>query len=375
MAEDKKQIRVGIIMAGGSGQRFWPLSRCCKPKQLLPLTDPKLSMLEVAAQLVEPLIPPEQLFVVTSKDLVEPIRNAETGIPPENILGEPDRRNTAGCLSFVAVHLLQRFDAAPEDITMAVVTADHRIGKPEAYRSCLRAAIETAEREPSLGVIGMQPDRPETGYGYVEVPEGAEPASGSSAEHPVYPVSRFREKPNRDMAERLLATGRCYWNSGMFFWRLSTFLSELAEASPALFQAVQEMSEAAKAGDTERLESVFLGLGGQPIDIALLERSSNVVMTPGAFSWEDVGSWDALHRMLTADEDGNVSVGEPVLVDARDCLVYNQTGSDKTAVAVVGVEGLAVVVTDDGILVTPRERSQDVKRAVAELRKRGAKQL
>jgi mannose-1-phosphate guanylyltransferase len=366
---------VAIIMAGGSGERFWPLSRLQRPKQLLALTHSVRSMLEETALLLEPVIPVERVFVVASKNLVKPIRDGQRRIPTQNVLGEPARRNTSGCLAYAAAYLLAHFDGGPESIVMAVATADHRIGDAEAYRATMRAALDAAEREEALGVVGICADRPETGYGYIEIPAGAEPLPGSAPGRPTYPVARFREKPSLEQAERLLATGRCYWNSGLFFWRLSNFLSEAEHACPSLAQAVQAMAEAIRQGDERRLQTVFEALEDLPIDIALMERAHRVVMTRGDFPWDDVGSWDSLHRLHPHDANGNVAIGDPVLVDARNCVVYNELGAEKMALAIIGAEGLAVVATRDGVLVVPRDRVQDVRRAVEELRRRGAKQL
>jgi mannose-1-phosphate guanylyltransferase len=375
MPDSQNPLRVGIVMAGGAGERFWPLSRQDRPKQLLRLTDPDRSMLEQAVENVRPLIAPENVFLVTSRALVEPIRRASTGIPPENILGEPCRRNTSGCLAFAAAHILTRYDASAEAVVMAVVTSDHRIKEVDLFRHTVSTILDAVENEGVLGVIGIKPDRPETGYGYIEIAAAAEPLPHCAPESPVYPVARFREKPNRQIAEGFLAAGRCFWNSGMFFWRLSSFIREAEKASPALARSIDEMTHALRRSQPERMTAVFESLDNLPIDIALLERSERVVVAPGDFTWEDVGSWEALHRTYPRDANGNVAVGDPILIDARDCVVYNENGLEKSAVAAVGVRGLAIIVTRDGVLVAPRGEAEDIKRVVAELRRRGATQL
>lgn len=369
------QIRVAIIMAGGSGERFWPLSREAHPKQLLALTHPRRTMLEETVRLVEPIIPLERIFVVTSTRLVNVTKQGRGSVPEENIVAEPARRNTCGCLVFAAAHLMSKFDVPPEKITMAVVTTDHMIGDAEIYRSTLESAMTVIEREPALGVVGIKPDRPETGYGYIELPAYPRPVTGSSDEIPTYMIARFREKPNREMAEELLQTGRCYWNSGMFFWRLSVFMDEMEHANPSIAKSIKQMAEALRNGDSVGVEEVFINLPSLPIDIALLEKARNVVMTRGDFPWEDVGSWDALGRTHPLDDSGNVIVGDPVVIDSRDNIIYNATKDRPTDLAVVGVEGVAIVVTDDAILVVQKDKAQEVKRAVAELKSRGAKSL
>lgn len=368
--------RVAIIMAGGSGERFWPLSRRERPKQLLRLTSPDCTMLEEAIGRIAPQIPAERIFVATSRALVEPIRQAHTLAPAANIIGEPAKRNTAGALAYAAAQMLARFgEENAAQITMAILTADHQIDGAEAFRETVRTALETAEQSGALVTIGIAPTRPETGYGYIEVAEG-EAASASAGGAPaVHAVVRFREKPDQAAAREFIATGRFFWNSGMFFWRLDSFLNELAQTSPAHAEATRAMADALRAGDEARVDAIFGGLEDISIDYALLERARHVKVVRATFGWDDVGSWDALERAWPSDGDGNVTHGEPVLIDARNCIVYNEPGAQRMAVAAIGVEGLAIVVSESGVLVVPKERAQDVKRAVAELKKRGAPQL
>ena len=246
-------IRVSIIMAGGSGERFWPLSRLSRPKQLLCLTDEKLNMLEESVARVSEIIPPENVFVITSRLLQEPIRQGRSGLAPENILAEPCKRNTSGCLAYGAAHVMAKYgrERWPE-ITMAVLTADHRIGGDEAFRATVPAALAAVEGVPVLATLGAVPDRPETGYGYIEVEGSDAPLKGAEGLPPVCPVACFREKPDRATAEAFVATGRHFWNTGMFFWRLETFLNELRHTQPKLNAAIYAMADALGAGDTRR---------------------------------------------------------------------------------------------------------------------------
>lgn len=369
-------IRVSIIMAGGSGERFWPLSRMSRPKQLLCLTDEKLNMLEESVGRVSGIIPPENVFVITSRMLQEPIRQGRSGLAPENILAEPCKRNTSGCLAYGAAHVMAKYgrERWPE-ITMAILTADHRIGGDEAFRATVQAALAAVESEPALATMGAVPDRPETGYGYIEIGEGAAPLALAGGLPPVYPVACFREKPDRATAETFVATGRHFWNTGMFFWRLETFLDELSHTQPGLNAAIYAMADALSASDTTRFEEIFAGIENISIDYALMEKARRVVMARAAFDWDDVGAWDALDRGYPHDEAGNVTSGDPVLIDTRDCIVYNEPGAEKIAVATIGVEGLAVIVSEDGILVVPKDRAQDVRQAVAKLKERGGRQV
>ena len=364
-------VRIAVIMAGGAGERFWPLSRCNRPKQLLPLGRPDKSLLREAVDRLLGVFGPDRIFVVTGRHLQQPIREADVGIPPENVLAEPSKKNTSGCLVYAAAALLARLHRKPEDVTMAVVTADQKIAPDDAFAQTVRTAMEAAETENALVTIGIRPTRPETGYGYVEVDSDHTVTDRTEA----LPVARFREKPDRKTAEAYIEGGRHLWNSGMFFWTIATFLAELADANPQLAAIASEL-RAALTDDNEPLaEEAFARIPGQSIDYALMERARRVRVVPASFNWDDVGAWDALDRTFPRDENGNVTTGDPVLVDTSDCIVCNEPGAANTAVAVVGCEGLAVVVSADGILVVPKERAQDVKRAVARLREQGAGQL
>lgn len=364
--------RVAVVMAGGAGERFWPLSRRDRPKQLLHLTDPDRTLLQAAVDRVAPIFPPDRRFVATGRTLQAAIRDADLALPARNVLAEPCKRNTAGALAWVAAQMLARFE---EDVTLCVLTADHAIGDEDRFRATVETAMLAAEAREALVTIGIRPTRPTTGYGYIEVAEGAEPLALERDDPPVYEVERFHEKPGSAEAERYAASGRFYWNSGMFFWRLSTFLAELARARPDFAAAVREMADALKAGDEAAAERVFESLESISIDYALMERASRVLVARGDFHWDDIGSWDALERAFEPDAAGNVTAGDPVLVDVRDCVVYNDAGPEKMAVAVLGCEDLVVVACPDGVLVARKDRVQDVKQIVAQLRERGAGQV
>ncbi len=367
--------RTAIIMAGGSGERFWPLSRRLKPKQLLRLGSETYTLLEQTVLNISPLIPREQIFFATGRSIEESIRNSRTGIQPENILVEPYKRNTAGCLVFAAANLLARYGGDGTDITMAILPADHIIGNPETFRTIADAAMTAAERESALVTLGVKPARPETGYGYLELESTPLPDKNPSSHVPVYPVIRFCEKPGSKTAEDYIESGRFFWNSGMFFWRLSTFIGELGKAAPEMAEALKSMAEYLKNDDSESAGEIFKGLENISIDYALMEKAKRVLAVRADFGWDDVGAWDALERTFPGDKKGNITVGEPVVIDSKNCIVYNEPGAEDMAVAVVGVEGLAVIVTGDGVLVVPKDSAQNVRKVVEELKKRNAKQL
>ncbi len=361
--------RVAVIMAGGSGERFWPLSRGNRPKQLLPLGNDGRTLLADAAHNITPMIPLGDVYIVTGRPLRDAVVEAGV-VPAENVLAEPAKRNTAGCLAYVAAHLLAFSGESPENLSMTVLTADHRIVQTDAFRESVRAVLETAETRPVLGVVGITPTRPETGYGYIELAENAPDLPDG-----VFAVERFREKPDAQTAAAYVASGRFLWNSGLFIWRLSTFLGELEQASPVHAQCVREMAAAMRAGDTAAADALFEQLPNISIDFALMEKTRRIVVARGAFDWDDVGVWEAFDRLYPKDADGNVAVGAPVLVDAKDNLVWRNPDAAHVAVAAVGVENLVIVVCGDAVLVMPKDRAQDVREVVARLRENGMPQV
>jgi len=368
------QQRVAIIMAGGSGERFWPVSRRLKPKQLLRLTSPTDTMLHEAVNRLLPLIPAAHIYVQTSPELVAAIREAGLAIPEENVIAEPCRRNTAGCLAYAAAYMMARYGDDGAGLSMAVVTADHRIGLPENFLATLRKALDTVEAEPALGTIGIPPTRPSTGFGYIQaaLPEGA---AHLDTQPQAFPVSSFKEKPPEEIAEQYVAAGNYFWNSGMFFWNIGTFVREFEKADPAYGQAIHAMSAAMAARDEAAVNAIFAELKGISIDYALMEKAEHVVMINATFPWDDIGTWSALERAESGDAAGNVSNGDPVLIDCEGCIVYNDEGAARRAVAVIGATDMVVVATADAVLVVPKDRTEDVKQAVQALGERGATQL
>jgi len=365
--------RVAVVMAGGSGERFWPLSRRTRPKQLLKLTSHDQTMLDEAVARMAPLVPAEHIYVITGEHLVGPIKASGLAIPAENILAEPAKRNTAGALAYTAAALLARYGGDGSRISLAVTTADHDIREPDVFRRTVDAAMAAAEQEEALVTLGIVPTRPETGYGYIQIDRDSTSKIRNAVA--VTPVRAFHEKPSRERAEDFIAEGNYYWNSGMFFWRISTFLSELEQARPALAESVRKMAAAMAAKDDTTVRAEFDALEDISIDYALMEHAKRVAMARAEFPWDDVGAWTALDRSYAKDENGNVAVGDPVLSDVSDCIVYNDAGGDAMAVGVVGMNNVIVVVTHDAVLVLPKDRAQDVRHAVQELKKRNAKQL
>ncbi len=366
-------MKVIVIMAGGTGERFWPLSRYNHPKQLLTLSGSGQSLLEEAVERSTAIVAPENIYIATSPHLQDAIKNAGLDIPQENIIAEPSKRNTAGCLIYAAANILAKTRLSPEEVTMGVLTADHRIPDTTPFVDTVGKAMECAEQNDGLVTIGIQPIRPETGYGYIEVAENAKLPSGDK--QALLPVASFREKPNADDAAKYVASGRFFWNSGMFFWRLSSFQNEFGKANPVMAETLEDLTDALLANSTERAAKIFDALPNISIDYALMEKAKHVYVVPGNFVWDDLGSWDSIERTFPKDNQGNVTVGNPVLLDTNDSIIYNAPGLKKMAVGVVGMKDVVVIVNEDAVLVIPKNRAQDVKKLVLALRDRNATQL
>jgi mannose-1-phosphate guanylyltransferase len=412
--------RTVLIMAGGSGERFWPLSRQKRPKQLLTLTSPTKTMLDEAIERILPLIAAQHIFIVTSELLQEPIRASLRAsgyaIPPENVIAEPLKRNTSPCIALGAAFIAERYSTCgsperyiepqtddshskepskkpsveplntepprtglrPDEISMAVLTADHFISDAELFRASVDAALSHAEQTGELVTFGVTPTRPATGYGYIEVELKDRTASGVHATKAIkaHRVRSFREKPNAEIAQDFIERGNFFWNSGMFFWRVDSVIAGLREHLPEVGIRIDDLmpvlhgaTRTAHDGAPQGTLEVFQHMPDISIDFGLMERAKNVACVPVSFGWDDVGSWDALERVYETDSTGNINVGDAVLLDARDCIVLNNAHND-IAIAAIGVENLVIVATGDGVLVCPKDRVQDVRKAVAALRDR-----
>lgn len=341
-----------VIMAGGRGTRFWPLSRNALPKQFLPIVGEQSMLRRTFDRCAALLGGADRVVVVTSSDYGELTRDQLPELTEDNLLIEPQARNTAPCLAWAAAELEARRPGA----LMAVFPADHVIEDVEALAGAATAACAAAD-EGLLVTFGIEPRYAETGYGYVEV--DAERELLRAGDVAVHPVRAFREKPDAQTAERYVEAGNFFWNSGMFVWSCATLLAAFEAWLPEGLAGARAMLEAA---DDEGREAAYATMPATSIDYGIMERADNVACVRADFDWSDVGSWEALHELLDGDADGNVVRGEAVALDARDNLVH--TPGD--VVALVGVRRLAVVRSGRTLLVADLERSQDIK----ELRRR-----
>ena len=345
-----------VIMAGGSGSRFWPLSRSARPKQLLALGPDDRSLLRATAERVWDMLPVERTLVVTSERLRKQVENELPELEPHQILAEPVGRNTAPCIGWAAIHL-KRLD---EDAIMAVLPADHYINETEAYVDTLRRGLEAATHGDYV-TIGIRPSRAETGYGYIEV--------GSELDPGVFRARRFVEKPNRQRAEQFVASGSFLWNSGMFFFLASRILEAIDQHLPGLGQELQRYDKAARAGEEAALvKETYAQLPAVSIDHGIMEKVSTVSVVPGSFEWSDLGSWTSAWELAPQDEHANVLPKDGIAIGASGNYVAAPKGK---LVALVGVDDLVVVDSGDALLVVPKDRAQDVREIVAALRERG----
>jgi mannose-1-phosphate guanylyltransferase len=351
--------RYAVILAGGKGERFWPLSTARRPKQLLSLVGEK-SLLEQAVERLKGLIPPERVFVITNADLVEASREAAPSVPPANIIGEPVGRDTAAAVALGAALVKAR----SHDGVFCVLTADHVIGDLPIFRGTLNAAMDIAAAEDVLITIGIQPNEPSTGYGYIECGDIHADRGGIT----FLKARRFVEKPDIERANAYLASGNFLWNSGMFIWSVQSLAAGLRRHRPQLAQLMDEVSRvASKSGFDATLAKAYDNLEKISIDYALMEKSENILVARGTFAWDDVGSWTALPNHFPADLQGNTTIGVSEAHDASGNIVF----SKDRLTALVGVKDLVVVQADGVTLVCSRDRVQDIKKLVEQLRRTG----
>jgi mannose-1-phosphate guanylyltransferase len=339
------------VMAGGSGTRFWPLSRTTRPKQLLTLLDGATLLGRTVAR-VAPLCREEQIFVITAANLVEASREVLSSTPGVAVLGEPVARNTAPCLGVAAIVAAQ----LRPDAILALLPADHHVADADAFRSALRRAA-VAVADGGIATLGIVPTHPETGYGYIEV--GRERGDGSSA------VVRFVEKPPLEQAHDFVAGGRHLWNGGVFVARADVLLAAVDATLPALATALGPLRDgrSGPAGSdafAAALEVAFADAPSVSIDHGIMEHRDDLVVVPLSAGWSDVGSWRSA-RAIAPDADGNLVDGDTLVIDCERSLIVS--------------DGPAVVATADAVLVLPLSRSQDVRAIVAELKRRGRDDL
>lgn len=342
-----------VIMAGGVGSRFWPRSKKKTPKQLLNIFGTN-TMIQETVERLSGIVPDENIFVITNKVQRDEIIKQLPIVPKENIIEEPFGRNTAACVGLAS--LIVKSKCA--DAVTLILPADHIIKDIEDYHRTLKEAAEFAEKSKGLVTIGIKPSRPETGYGYIQMEE-------KELADNIHKVYTFAEKPNYATAVRFLESGDFYWNSGMFIWHVDAILSEIEKYMPDLQEGLEELKPSLGTPDfADSLANVYGKLRNISIDYGIMEKSQNVYLIKGEFSWSDVGSWEEVYQLTGKDENGNAVVGNIFTEMTVDSYIYSP---DKFA-SVIGVENLIIINTNDALLVCRRDKSQDVKKIVDHLK-------
>ena len=361
---DLKSHLYPVIMAGGSGTRFWPLSRQLFPKQLLRILGDE-TLIQQTMRRAVCASSPNRVMISTNPAQAESIRvqlSEWKEAISENFVLEPEGRNTAPAIALVALELVRR----DPDAIMLIVPADHIVKGQRAFDAAVSLAATLAQQD-YLVTFGIKPIRPETGYGYIKPNRTV--TLGKQGTLKGHPVSRFVEKPNATKAAQYLKAGDYYWNSGMFVWRAATILNEISRHQPALFRGIEQIGQLIQAGASRpAIDDLYRTLTPVSIDTGVMERSKKAAIVPVSFQWSDVGSWGSLDEVAPKDQAGNVVVGRVVDIDSRRSIVYG----DRRLVATIGLTDMVVVDTPDATLVCPKSRAQDVKQLVDILKKQKA---
>ncbi len=343
-----------LIMAGGRGERFWPKSRKNMPKQFLSLTDDGKTMIQLTVERILPLVDLEDIYISTNKEYAALVFEQLPSIPKENILCEPVGRNTAPCIGLGAIHISKKYD----DAVMMVLPSDHLIKYSSMFINTLRDAIETAHKNSNLITIGIAPDCPETGYGYIKF-------NPDICDGRAFQVDRFVEKPSLEIAKEYLASDEYLWNSGMFVWKVSSILHKIQEHMPETYDGLMTILESIGTAEEERiLEKEYRNFTSISIDYGIMEKSKNIYTLPGAFGWDDVGSWLAIERIKKSNEFGNVVAGNVITIDSKHCIIEG----GKKLIAAVGIENLIIVDTEDATLICDRNSAGDIKKVLENLK-------
>lgn len=347
--------KVAVIMAGGRGERFWPMSRNNKPKQFLSLTSDGETMIQKTVKRLSGIVDIEDVFVVTNESYSQLVKEQLEGIPDENILSEPMPRNTAPCIALAAAVIKKKYGEA----VMMVLPSDHLIKFNQMFADALKTAAAVAEKGENLVTIGITPTYPETGYGYIHFGKALEGTAG------VYNVERFVEKPNIELAKEYYNSGEYLWNSGMFVWKVSTIEKNITKYLPDMTDGFEKLYNVADTnGFKAVLNEVFPQFRSESVDFGIMEKAHNVYTIPGSFGWDDVGNWLAMERINRTNEYGNMIRGDVISINTNNTIVYG----GKKLIATVGIEDLIVVDTDDAMLICSKDSTQDVKKVIENLK-------
>lgn len=359
---------IPIVLAGGSGTRFWPLSRHHRPKQFLSILGDDQSMIETTVERLAAFSTPgSPVRIVCRPDLVEPTRELLTTSPPVAFIEEPEARNTAPAIALAAIET----ERCHGDEAIAFFPADHFVAGQQGFERCLRVAAERA-RQGAIITLGIPPTRPETGYGYIECSTAVADGDGEPSSHR---IEAFVEKPDRQRAGEYLRSGRHLWNSGIFVFRPSTLWAEIERQRPAMWSIIEEMRQtlAGASADIEQITPLFRTLEPISIDYAVMEGAENIEVVPAQFRWSDVGHWGALDEVLASDARGNVVDADTLLDDVTDTVIVSEGGA--RLIAASGLKEMVIVDTEDALLIVPKHRAQRVRHLVDELHRRDREDL
>lgn len=343
-----------LIMAGGKGERFWPKSRLNCPKQFIDVAGCGKTMIQLTVERILPMVRMEDIYISTNESYKKLVKEQLPLIPEENILCEPVGRNTAPCVGLGAVYMLKK----NEDAVMMVLASDHLIKYEDIFRNVLKDAVTIAEEGENIVTIGITPDCPETGYGYIK-------KSSSISKGKANAVECFVEKPDRETAMEYLKSGNYFWNSGMFVWKASTVMKSMEKYMPDVFDKLQCIGDSINTPDEKKiLIEQFTAMRSESVDYGIMEKASNIYVLPGQFGWDDVGSWLAVGRIKEANQEGNVITGNVVTFNSKDCIIE---AKDKL-IATVGLEDIVVVDTEDVTLIGSKIHMGEIKKVLEQLR-------
>ncbi len=346
--------KTALIMAGGRGERFWPESRMNMPKQFLSLTGDGKTMIQLTVERISSLVAMEDIFIATNELYRDIVREQLPGLPEENILCEPIGRNTAPCIGLGAVHIAHK----AKDALMFVLPSDHMIKYTAIFRQTLLDACEVAEKGDALVTLGITPDEPETGYGYIRF-------DPNRVEGRAYAVERFVEKPDLETAKTYLASGEYLWNSGMFIWKVSSILASMKTYLPDMYEGLERIGASIGREDQDAvLDREFRAFRSVSIDYGIMEKAKNIFCLAGNFGWDDVGSWLAVSRIQKTNEFGNVVKGNVVTIGTSNSIIQ---GREKL-IAAVGLKNIVIVDTEDAVLICDKESAGDIKKVLENLR-------
>ncbi|MBC6990712.1 mannose-1-phosphate guanylyltransferase [Hymenobacter sp. BT491] len=352
-----------VVMAGGIGSRFWPFSRTHHPKQFHDVLGVGRSMLQLTVDRFHGICPPENVFVVTNRDYTDLVQQHLPDLPADQILGEPIGRNTAPCIAYASYRIMQRDPKA----TIVVTPADHAVMHEEEFRRVIRQAVDAARAHEVLITLGIQPSRPDTGYGYIQFMD--DDTSGLAGG--LKKVKTFTEKPNLELAKMFVSSGDFLWNSGLFVWRadviVNAFHHYLSDIAEVFDEGAQQLGT---DQEVDFISRAYTRCRNISIDYGVMEKADNVYVLPADFGWSDLGTWDSLHRMGHHDADDNVVDGDALLYDTRECVIKTPL---ERLVVVQGLEGYIVAEYDNVLLICKRTEEQRVKEFVADVKaKKGA---